>query len=122
MKKKVLIADDNSNIRFLLHQFLTNEYDVKTFADGSEVINWMQEGNMPDLVISDIIMPEIGGWDLLKNMKNSLFFKNVPVLILSGVDKSEERIKYLNAGADEFMVKPFSPLELNARISKLINK
>jgi DNA-binding response OmpR family regulator len=122
MKKKVLIADDNSNIRFLLHQFLTNEYDVKTFADGSEVINWMQEGNMPDLVISDIMMPEIGGWDLLKNMKNSLFFKNVPVLILSGVDKSEERIKYLNAGADEFMVKPFSPLELNARISKLINK
>lgn len=122
MKKKIIIADDNANIRLLLNQFLKDDYDVLTFENGTGVLNWLNEGNIADMIIADVMMPEMNGWDLISNLKLSLYYKNIPVLMLSGIEKSQERVRFLEAGADEYMVKPFSPQELRARVNNLLKR
>ena len=122
MKKTVVIADDNANIRLMLTEFLKGDYDVVTFEDGAGILNWLNKGNVPDLIIADVMMPSVSGWDLINSLKISLYYKNIPVLILSGIEKSEERIKFLEAGADEYMVKPFSPQELKIRIINVLKR
>lgn len=122
MKKKILIADDNDNIRMLLTEFLKSDYELVVFDDGAGILNWLKTGNIPDMIISDVKMPIVNGWDLVNNLKLSLFYKNIPIIVLSGIEKSQERIKFLEAGADEYMMKPFSPQELKARINNIFKR
>ena len=106
----------------MLNEFLKSDYEVITFNDGSGVLNWLNKGNIPDMIISDIMMPKINGWDLVNNLKLSMFYKNIPVLVLSSNEKSQERIRFLEAGVDEYMMKPFSPQELKARINNIFKR
>ena len=122
MKKKILIADDNDNIRMLLTEFLKSDYELVVFDDGAGILNWLKTGNIPDMIISDVKMPIVNGWDLVNNLKLSLFYKNIPIIVLSVIEKSQERIKFLEAGADEYMMKPFSPQELKARINNIFKR
>jgi DNA-binding response OmpR family regulator len=122
MKKKVIIADDNEIIRMLLDEYLKNDFDVKTCADGREVLTELSNGNIPDLIVADVEMPNLNGWSLINNLKISVFFKNIPILILSGKDKTQEKIKFLQAGAEDYMVKPFSPEELKVKIQNIIKR
>ena len=122
MKKKLVIADDNANIRLLLHEFLKADYEVISFEDGTGILNWLNKGNVPDMIIADVMMPLVNGWDLINNLKLSMFYKNIPVVVLSGIEKSQERVKFLEAGADEYIVKPFSPQELKARINNIFKR
>jgi DNA-binding response OmpR family regulator len=119
MKKKIVIADDNANIRILLHEFLRKEYDVYTFEDGRGIVNWLKLGNLPDLIISDIKMPLVDGHQLIQYLKDNVFYKNIPLLVLSGIEKTEEKIKFLQKGADDYIIKPFNPIELNLRIMNI---
>ncbi|MFN5418075.1 MAG: PleD family two-component system response regulator [Flavobacteriia bacterium] len=116
MKKKIMIADDNQIIQILLQEYLQNDFEVQCFNDGNEILQSLNDGNIPDLILADINMPIMDGWSLLSNLKMSMFFKNIPVMILSGIEKSNERIKFLKAGAEDYMVKPFSPEELRLKL------
>lgn len=116
MKKKIMIADDNHIIQILLQEYLQNDFEVQCFNDGNEILQSLNDGNIPDLILADINMPIMDGWSLLSNLKMSMFFKNIPVMILSGIEKSNERIKFLKAGAEDYMVKPFSPEELRLKL------
>jgi DNA-binding response OmpR family regulator len=116
MKKKIMIADDNQIIQMLLQEYLQNDFEVECFNDGNEVLQSLNNGNIPDLILADINMPNTDGWSLLNNLKMSMFFKNIPIMILSGIEKSNERIKFLKAGAEDYMVKPFSPEELRLKL------
>ena len=118
MKKKIMIAEDNQMMQILLKEYLQKDFDVQCFNDGNEILQMLNDGNIPDLILTDINMPVIDGWNLLTNLKMSMFFKKIPVIILSGIEKSNERIKFLKAGAEDYLVKPFSPEELRL---KLIN-
>jgi DNA-binding response OmpR family regulator len=122
MKKKIMIADDNEVIRMLLEEYLKSDFFVDTFEDGVEILNSLNEGNIPDLIIADIRMPNLDGWGLLNNLKLSLFFKNIPILILSGIEKSQERIRFLEAGAEDYLIKPFSPEELKIKIINILKR
>jgi DNA-binding response OmpR family regulator len=119
MKKKIMIADDNQIIQMLLQEYLKNDFDVECFNDGNGVLQSLNNGNIPDLIVADINMPNTDGWSLLNNLKMSMFFKNIPVMILSGIEKSNERIRFLKAGAEDYMVKPFSPEELRLKLLKI---
>jgi len=110
--KKILVVDDEITIRTLLERFLSNLYEVKALGDGQEALVWLQSGNMPDLMIVDLEMPNMNGFEFLQQVKSSGFFQAIPVLMLSGVDSSAERVKCLKAGALDFMIKPFNPEEL----------
>jgi DNA-binding response OmpR family regulator len=120
MKKKVLVIDDEITIRSLLEKFLSNQYDVTAMGNGQEALTWLQSGNMPDLMIVDLEMPSMDGYEFLKQVKSTGFFSSIPIMMLSGVDSSAERVKCLRAGALDFMIKPFNPEELTIKIDILL--
>jgi len=120
MKKKVLIIDDELSIRMLLENFLSREYDVVTKSDGLEGLKWMEEGNIPDLVVADIQMPNLDGYEFIKNIRASGYFKDIPLIMLSGIESSSEKVKCLKLGANDYIVKPFNPEELSIRIELLL--
>jgi len=119
--KKVLIIDDEATILKLLNHYLSNYYSVSVMADGQQALRWMQEGNVPDVIVADIQMPNMDGDSFLKQIKSSGFFKDIPIIMLSGLENSAERIKFLKLGARDYVVKPFNPEELYLRIKNLIN-
>ncbi|MFZ4462314.1 MAG: response regulator [Bacteroidales bacterium] len=120
MKKKILVIDDELSIRLLLENYLSKIYDVVTRNDGMEALKWMEEGNMPDLIVADIQMPNLDGYEFIKNVRNSGFFKEIPMIMLSGIESSQEKVKCLKLGANDYMIKPFNPEELSIRIEILL--
>ena len=120
--QKLFIIEDDIAIKTLLYSVLEYSFEVTAFENGIEALAWMQQGNIPDIIISDLNTPEINGYDLLVQLKVSSFFNNIPILILSGEEGSETRIKCLEAGADDYIVKPFNPRELEVRINIILKR
>lgn len=121
-KIKILIIEDDEYMQHLLLEFLNGVYDVRAFNDTLEGLNYLQNGNLPDLIIADLNTPRISGLQLISQLKASNFFKLIPVIIISGDGASDKRIKCLNAGADDYIVKPFNPAELEARIRVVLKR
>lgn len=119
-KKSILIVDDELSILKLLSFILASEYDLVIKKSGIEAIDWLEEGNDPDLIISDLMMPYFDGGTLIRNLKISGFYRNTPVILLSGSDNLEEKVKEMPFKIDHFMEKPFNPAELKNQISQLI--
>ena len=122
MKKNILIIDDELSIRILLENYLKKDYNVVTKNDGMDALKWMEEGNIPDLIVADIQMPNLDGYEFIKNIRASGFFKHIPIIMLSGIESSSEKIKCLKLGADDYIVKPFNPEELSVRIEILLSR
>ncbi|MCK9291205.1 MAG: response regulator transcription factor [Bacteroidales bacterium] len=122
MKKKILVIDDELSIRVLLENFLSKTFEVTTRNDGMEGMKYLEDGNIPDLVVADIQMPNMDGYDFIQNIRSSGYFKNIPLIMLSGIESSQEKVKCLKLGANDYMVKPFNPEELLIRIELLINR
>jgi DNA-binding response OmpR family regulator len=120
MKKKILVIDDERTIRVLLENFL-KEYIVTTKNDGLEGLSWLQEGNMPDLIVADIQMPNLDGYEFVKQLRASGYFKDIPLIVLSGIESTAEKVKCLKLGANDYIVKPFNPEELALRIELLLS-
>ncbi len=122
MRKKILVVDDDASIRLLMKHVLSEHFDVHLEANGADAISWLHEGNMPDLIVSDVLMPEMGGNEFISYLKTSLFFRNIPVVVLSSLNKSTDRISFYELGADEFIIKPFDPVELQYRVKYLLRE
>lgn len=120
MKKSMLIIEDNSFMTALLGNLFSVSFEVHTVNNGYEALEWLYEGNMPSIIISDIVMPEMDGLEFLQNIRGSTFFNNIPLVMLSGVDKSNDRIKCLQMGANDYVIKPFNPEELTIRVENLL--
>ena len=114
MNFNVLIAEDDEDIVKLLKLYLENEgFDVKWAKDGVEACEIFDKEKI-NLAIVDIMMPRMNGYELTKYIRNK---SNVPIIILSSAQLDSDKILGLNLGADDYMVKPFNPLELIARIN-----
>ena len=120
MKAKILIIDDEMSILKLLRHYLSEFYEVTIVSDGLEAFSWMQQGNIPALIVADIQMPNIDGNEFLKQVKLSNIFSKIPVIMLSSLDTSNERVKFLKNGARDYLVKPFNPEELHLRIKNIL--
>jgi DNA-binding response OmpR family regulator len=120
MKKKILILDDRPSIGKVITMYLSREYDLQYFDNAINRIKWILKGNMPDLIITDIYMPEMNGTVVFQFVKNNQLFRDIPVIFLSGEENSSIRIKLLEEGADDFILKPFNPIELKIRIKKAL--
>lgn len=110
MKKKILVVDDERTTCLLLDNFLS-DYQVVTKNSGAEALTWL-ENNLPDLIITDIQMPKMDGFELLKEVRSKGFTKHTPIIMLSGNTESKERIKCYKLGAQDYLSKPFNPEEL----------
>lgn len=118
--KKILLVDDKVTIGRVLKIYLGTEYDLEYFEDPIKALEWLNEGNLPDLIISDIRMPHMRGNEFLYYLKGNELLKHIPVVMLSSEESTTERIHLLEAGAADYILKPFNPLELRARIKKYI--
>lgn len=115
-KATVLVADDNADMRDYLNRvLLDHDYNVLTAANGREALQVIQARN-PDLIISDIMMPEMNGFELLKAVRQLKTGSRVPIIFLSARAGKEATVEGLAAGADDYLVKPFSSKELIARV------
>ncbi len=120
MKKKILVMDDKETIAKVISIYLMSEYDCIWLPNGVEGVKWLQQGNIPDLIISDIRMPEMRGDEFLAWIKQNELFRHIPVIILSSEDSTSERIRLLEEGAEDYIVKPFNPMELKIRVKRII--
>lgn len=119
MGYKILIADDEAEIRDVLRLYLEKDgYEVTEAADGVEAMEkiWKEK---PDLAILDIMMPGLDGYRVLRNIRED---NNIPVIMLSAKDTDSDKILGLDMGADDYITKPFAPLEAVARVNSNIRR
>lgn len=117
----ILVAEDNPDITEYVKLLLRPHYRVITAADGYEAIK-KAEMHQPDLLMTDIMMPGISGFELCRLFKQSETLGDVPIIIVSACTTEEDRIKGVEAGASAYMTKPFNPDELVLRINKLLEQ
>lgn len=122
MKKQILAVDDDPSIRELLEFLLRSNYEVITKKDGMEAMMWLSEGNIPDLIITDVDMPRLNGYEFFKNVRRSGFYRDVPIMVISGLENSKLIITCLQQGADDYILKPFNPDSLYSKIERVLNE
>lgn len=122
MKKQILAVDDDPSIRELLEFLLRNNYEVVTKKDGMEAMIWLSEGNIPDLIITDVDMPRLNGYEFFKNVRRSGFYRDVPIMVISGLENSKLIITCLQQGADDYILKPFNPDSLYSKIERVLSE
>ena len=116
---KVLIVDDEPNIREVVGLYLRRDgHDVVSAADGEEALEVFRESE-PDLVVLDLMLPKISGLEVCRRMRA---VRRVPLIMLTARGEEEERIVGLSLGADDYVVKPFSPRELAARVAAVLRR
>ena len=118
-KYKVLIADDEEHMQMLVQSYLEKEgYETVTAEDGEEALARWSQGKF-DLVILDIMMPKMDGFTVCQKIRE---VSNVPIIMLTAKSEELDRIRGLKIGADDYIVKPFSPKELVARVEALLRR
>ena len=118
----VLIVEDDAFIRKVLRHTLQNDFEVTTHINGIEAMTWMEKGNPVDIILTDLKMPFMNGQDLIRTIRASALFGKLPIIILSTFDDSSTRIACLEAGADDYMIKPFNPMEVKAKIMAVLRR
>lgn len=119
-KQKIFIVDDKDTIGKVITIYLQQDYECRFFDNPLKAIKSLLEGELPDLIISDIRMPDMRGDEFLDYLKHNEMFGHIPVIMLSSEDSTTERIRLLDNGAEDYIVKPFNPLELKVRIKKIL--
>jgi signal transduction histidine kinase len=114
-KYKVLLADDNADMRDYVSRLLSEHYYVVTAINGEDALEKMTL-EKPDLLLSDVMMPKLDGFSLLKTIRSRPEIQNIPVILLSARAGEEAKLEGLDTGADDYLVKPFSAKELLARV------
>ncbi|RYY90870.1 MAG: response regulator [Chitinophagaceae bacterium] len=114
-RRTVLLADDNTDMRDYVGRLLSASYRVLTARDGEEAYQLLIK-EQPDLLLTDIMMPRLDGFGLLKKVRQHPLLRNTPVIFLSARAGEEAKVEGLDAGADDYLVKPFSARELMARV------
>lgn len=117
--KKILVIDDDQNICDLLQIYLSRDgYSLAFAHDGSRGLDAFRR-QKPDLVILDIMLPQINGWEVCRMIRQE---SDVPIIMLTARDTSEEKVSGLDMGADDYVIKPFDPREVAARVRTQLRK
>lgn len=118
--KRLLIIDDNEAIARVVMIYLKGEYESVWMENPLEAIEWIRNHQLPDLILSDIRMPQMRGDEFLLKMKSDENYQHIPIVMLSGEDSTTERNRLLQDGAADYIVKPFNPLELKTRLKRIV--
>jgi DNA-binding response OmpR family regulator len=122
MHKTLLIVDDEPSIRLILEHYFHAEFKIILKSNGLEAMEWLELGYMPDAIVADYAMPVMNGLDFIKKVRAHPSHKHTPLVMLSGKDETSHKILCLKQGADDYVVKPFNPEELDLRVKKLLAK
>jgi CheY-like chemotaxis protein len=120
-KKTILLVDDEIAILKLLEFILKKDYELVIKNNGFDALTWLDNGNMPDLIISDMEMPYFDGAEFVRSLKVSGYFRNVPVIVLSGSESLENIKTKIPYQIEALMAKPFNPSVLKDKIKIILN-
>jgi DNA-binding response OmpR family regulator len=121
-RKLITVLDDDEHILELIKINLSKEnFEVKTFEKPKQFFNFIQQ-NIPDLIILDIMLPEVDGYEVCKKLKTDSRLKNVPIIFLSAKSEEVDKVLGLELGAEDYIVKPFSVRELIARVRVVLRR
>ncbi|MBD1848448.1 ATP-binding protein [Leptolyngbya sp. FACHB-711] len=112
---RILLADDNTDMRDYVKRLLSQQYEVEAVSDGAKALAAARQ-RVPDLVLTDVMMPQLDGFGLLQALRADPQTREVPIILLSARAGEEARVEGLAAGADDYLTKPFSARELIARV------
>ena len=120
MTKRILVVDDDEMVLMALDELLKPEgYDVQTVGSGKEALKNLEQGAF-DLIMLDVIMPEMDGFELCKKIREKEKYREIPVVFLTAKSREEDRVRGLEAGANLFLSKPISPDKLLGIISSTL--
>jgi two-component system alkaline phosphatase synthesis response regulator PhoP len=121
-RKRILVVDDEIYIVHILEFSLTMEgYSVLTASDGEEALRIIEQ-ERPDLVVLDIMMPKLDGYEVCRRLRQDEQFRSLPVILLSAKGRPIDREAGLSAGADDYITKPFSPRKLLEKMRELLDR
>jgi two-component system chemotaxis response regulator CheY len=121
MKKRILIVDDDLSILKLLNFILSKDYEIIVRNNGMDAFSWLEEGNIPELIISDLQMPYFDGHSFVKNVKISGLFRDIPIIMLSAAYDLDEQVNNMPFPVDAYMPKPFNPTSLRSAITQVLS-
>jgi len=120
--KKLLLIDDDPNLILLVKDYLEFKgYQVISAENGREALNILDK-ETPDMIICDVMMPEVDGYSLVQQIRENPTIRAIPIMLLSAKGQSQDRVKGLTTGADVYMVKPFEPEELVAQVESTLKQ
>jgi PAS domain S-box-containing protein len=117
--QRVLVADDNADLREYVRRLLEDHYEVEVAGDGCAALKAARE-RRPELIVSDVMMPNLDGFGLIRELRADPRLAGIPVILLSARAGEEAKVEGLGMGADDYLVKPFSPRELLVRVDALV--
>ena len=118
---KILILEDDPSVRTLLDDILNPYFDLNIYGDGLSAVACLASGYLPDLIIIDLQMPHLGGFELLKTLRDSGSFQRIPIIILSALDNEKIIEDCLCYGANHYISKPFNPEILREKILQTLS-
>jgi CheY-like chemotaxis protein len=122
MKKTILAIDESKAIRFLLQTVLGQKYQVITAPDGCSALYWLSKRNLPDVIIVDPQLPDMENWELVEHLKTSGLYGHIPVIVLSALNIKETQTKCHELEIKDFFQQPFSPVELENVVNRLLDR
>jgi diguanylate cyclase (GGDEF)-like protein len=120
-RQKILVIDDEPDIRDVLELTLTETFDVVTAANGGEGLA-MAKQHVPDLIITDYMMPVLNGPEFCKALRRDISLSHIPIIMLTGKGDIKDMVSGINSGADDYLIKPFEPATLLARIEMIVKR
>ncbi len=120
-RKKILIVDDDPDILDVLKIYLEEQYDITQAKDGEEALTKVYR-RPPDLIILDFMMPKMDGGEVCQKLKKDVLLRHLPIIMLTGKGEVPDKVKGIEAGADDYIVKPFEPEELMARVKMILRR
>ena len=121
-KNTLLIVEDNKDMRLFLRNNLKRDYNIYTVINGKKALQKLKTINKPELILADIMMPEMDGWELFRNLAANEEYMNVPFIFLTAKASFKERLAGLKEGAVDYIYKPFTMDELELKISNFIKR
>lgn len=119
MKKQILVVDDDVSILKLLNFILSGDFTVVMKSSGIDAFSWLEDGNYPDLIISDLQMPYFNGTSFIRNLKISGFYRDTPIIVLSAAEDIKEQVEKMPFAVEGYINKPFNPTGLKATINRV---
>ena len=118
--KKILIVDDSEVHLVIAENILNTKYEVSTALSGKEALNLLAKGLVPNLILLDILMPEMDGWEVYNKIKGISLLQNVPIAFLTSLDGVREKLYASRIGAADMITKPYEGKELLSRVEKML--
>jgi len=120
--KKILLVDDSDIHLMIAENILKEKYEVTTAKSGKEALGFLSKGLIPNLILLDVLMPDMDGWETYNKIKGLSLLRDVPIVFLTTLDGEREKMYASRIGANDLITKPYSADELLKRVENIIGK